>query len=120
MSEKSESIKVDAVTEYATAADVTAGDDVQARTRDVVLPNGSVVQVRGLSRFELILNGKDTDDSALIERRNVAMCMLKPRMTISQVEAWQRKSAAGGAFAKVSGAIRDLSGLGEGADKSDL
>ena len=106
------------MTEYASIDDL--GGDVAEDTRDVTLPNGKVVKVRGLSRFELIGNGKNTDDGALIERRNVACCMVEPKMTVAQVEAWQKKAAAGGAFKQISEAIRDLSGLGEGADKSDL
>jgi hypothetical protein len=106
------------MTDYATIDDL--GADVVEETRDVTLPNGKIVKVRGLSRFELLLNGKNTEDSALIERRNVAACMVEPRMTVVQVEAWQKKAAAGGAFKVISEAIRDLSGLGEGADKSNL
>lgn len=106
------------MSEYASIDDL--GEDVSEDTRDVTLPNGRKVKVRGLSRFELIVNGKGTEDGALIERRNVAACMVEPRMTLAQVEAWQKKAPAGGAFKAISEAIRDLSGLGEGADKSDL
>lgn len=108
------------MTTYATVDDLAEGDDVTADVRDVTLPNGKVVQVRGLSRYELILAGKGTEDGALIERRNVQMCMVQPRMSLAQVEAWQRSSRAGGAFARITEAIRDLSALAEGADKSDL
>jgi hypothetical protein len=106
------------MTEYASADDLIA-DEVSTNTQDVTLPNGKVVKVRGLSRFELLLNGKGTEDSALIERRNVATCMVQPRMTEKQVEAWQKASNPT-ALAAITVAIRDLSGLGEGAAKSDL
>jgi hypothetical protein len=105
-------------TEYASVDDLTA-DEVQSGTADVTLPNGKVVKVRGLSRFELLLSGKNTDDAALIERRNVSMCMVSPAMTEKQVEAWQRRSGPV-ALGLVTKAIRDLSGLGEGADKSGV
>jgi hypothetical protein len=108
------------MSEYASIDDLTEGDDVGQVTRDVPLPNGKVVKVRGLSRYELLLNGKNTEDTALIERRNIATCMVEPRMTLAQVEVWQKKASAGGAFGALSTAIRDLSGLGEGADKSDV
>lgn len=105
------------MTQYASPDDLLAEE---GSTADVTLPNGKVVKVRGLTRFELILNGKNTEDSALIERRNVATCLLEPRMTEKQVEAWQKSPGSVQAFAKVSEAIRDLSGLGEGAGKSHV
>lgn len=107
------------MTEYASADDLIT-DDGPAETKDVTLPNGKVVKVRGLTRFELILSGKNTEDAALIERRNVSMCLVEPRMSIGQVEAWQKRPGSVRALADVTAAIRELSGLGEGADKSDL
>lgn len=104
--------------EYASADDLVAGD--LGDGDDLTLPSGKRVRLRGLSRHELMFNGKGTDDNALIERRNVVSCLLEPRMTLSQVEAWQRASAAGGDFRILSEAIRDRSGLGEGADKSGV
>lgn len=106
------------VTEYASADDLAA-DVSTVDTADVTLSTGKVVKVRGLSRYELLLNGKNTEDSGLIERRNVACCMVEPRMTVGQVEAWQKGSKPAD-LGKVTAAIRDLSGLGEGADKSDV
>ncbi|MEV6306483.1 hypothetical protein AB0M02_44245 [Actinoplanes sp. NPDC051861] len=109
------------MSEIASIDDLFDGDDVTADVHELTLPNGKVVKVRGLSRYELILAGKGTEDGALIERRNIQMCMVEPAMTLGQVEAWQKRSrAGGGGYALVSKTIRDLSGLGEGADKSDL
>jgi hypothetical protein len=105
------------MTEYASIDDL-AGEDVAEHTRDVKLANGFIVKVRGLSRFELMAHGKGTDDNALVERRNIAACMVEPKMTVAQVEEWQKKTSAGGALRMISEVIRDLSGLGEGADKS--
>lgn len=104
--------------DYASADDLVAGD--LGDGEDLTLPSGRTVRVRGLSRHELIFGGKGTEDNALIERRNVVACLLQPKMTIAQVEAWQRNSLAGGDFRALSEKIRDLSGLGEGADKSAL
>jgi hypothetical protein len=106
------------MTEYASVDDLTAGD--LGDGEDLTLPSGKVVRLRGLSRHELMFNGKGTEDSALIERRNVVSCLIEPKLTIGQVERWQRNSSAGGDFRVISEAIRDLSGLGQGADKSDL
>lgn len=102
---------------YASAAELTAAGEPPMT--DVTLLNGSKVKVRGLTRFELILNGKGTEDPLVIERRNVATCMVEPTMTEAAVEKWQ-KSSAPGDLARVTVAIRDLSGLGEGAGKSDV
>lgn len=106
------------MTEYASFDDLVSGS-LEDDAEDLTLPSGKVVRVRGLSRHELMFNGKGTEDSALIERRNVVSCLVEPKLTLPQVEKWQRNSAAGGDFKVLSERIRDLSGLGEGADKSD-
>lgn len=104
---------------YATADDLTAPR--AAETEEVTLPsNGKKVVVRGLTRFELVVSGKGTDDSALIERRNVKVCLVQPQLTMAQVEAWQRNPATIRDFQVVTEKIRELSGLSEGADKSDV
>lgn len=107
------------MTAYAASADDLIGA-ASVETADVDLPTGQTVKVRGLTRFELILNGKDTEDAALIERRNVATCMLEPPMTVKQVEQWQKAPGSVKPLAAITAAIRDLSGLGEGAGKSDV
>lgn len=94
-------------------------DRVTTNTREVEIPGVGTITVRGLTRFELILAGKGTDDALVIERRNVAMAMVDPQMSEGDVAAWQRASPAG-ELAEVTIAIRDLSGLGEGAGKSDV
>lgn len=106
------------MTEYASVDDLLAGD--LGDGEDLLLPSGATVRLRGLSRHELMFNGKGTEDNELIERRNVVACLLQPKLTLAQVEAWQRVSAAGGDFRVLSEAIRDLSGLKKGADKSGL
>lgn len=95
---------------------LTQVDDL---TEDVDLGNGRIVKVRGLTRYELILSGKGTDDAALVERRNLANCLVEPKLTLGQAEKWQ-KSSTPDAIAKVTNAIRRLSGLVEGAAKSDV
>jgi hypothetical protein len=105
------------LSEYASIDDLTSASEPE--TRDVTLPDGKVVKVRGLTRIELLLSTKGTDDTALVERRNVATCLVEPRMTVQQVEAWQKRPGSVLAIGEVTDAIRDLSGLGEGAAKSD-
>lgn len=102
---------------YASPDDLTRPFEIPSA--DVRLPSGVLVRVRGLTRIELILNGKGTEDADEIERRNVATCMLRPTMTREQVRKWQ-KSSLPGDLAAVTNKIRDLSGLGEGAPKSDV
>lgn len=105
-------------TEYASPADL-AVNEVLDDAEDVTLPNGKKVRVRGLTRYELMLAGKNTEDNELIERRNLVMALVEPKMTEAQVEAWQR-AAKGPTLKAVSDKIRELSGISEGAGKSDV
>ena len=104
---------------YASVNDLLS-DDISGNTREVELPGGRRVVVRGLSRAELLAGGKGADgDAAEIERRNLAACMVTPALTYAQAAEWQRSSSPA-VIALVSNAIRDLSGFGEGADKSGV
>lgn len=104
---------------YATAAALTKPRTV--RTEDVELDDGSWVQVRGLTRQELLDAGKGNDgDASEVEIRNVTACLVQPKMTEAQVRTWHKNPETVRDFAKITGMIRDLSGLGKGADKSDL
>jgi len=107
------------MTGYATPESLLAGD-LSVAAEDVQLPSGAVVRLRGLSRFELLNNGKGTEDPLEVEARNVKACLIEPKMTIDQVRAWQRVAVAGGDFQTMSKVIRRLSGLDEGAQKSDV
>jgi hypothetical protein len=104
--------------EYASVEDLLA-DQLADNTRDVTLSNGKAVKVRGMSRMELLLSRKNTQDPGEIERRMIAWCMVQPKMTTQQVTAWQ-KATGPMVIVPVTEAIRELSGLGEGADKSDV
>ncbi|WP_433117097.1 hypothetical protein [Micromonospora sp. CA-246542] len=105
-------------TEYASPADL-AINEVEDSAEDVILPNGKKVRVRGLTRYELVLAGKGTEDNELIERRNLAMALVQPKMTEAQVEAFQR-AAKGPTLKAITDKVRELSGLNEGAGKSDV
>lgn len=85
---------------------------------EVELSDGTTVLVRGMSRFEIHLGGKGTDDAAVIEGRNLSYAMVDPKLTYEQARAWMARAEAGGDIARISRTIRDLSGLGPGADKS--
>jgi hypothetical protein len=105
------------MTEYASIEDLTAV--VAPDTRDVELAGGMVVKVRGMTRMEMMLTRKNTDDTEVIEQRMLAFCMVEPRLTPGQAAAWQ-KATGPMVIAPVTEAIRELSGLGEGADKSSV
>lgn len=105
---------------YADADAFTGEDAYAADELDVQLSRGRVVRVRGLSRLELMNGGKGTEDNALIERRMIVDAMIRPRMKLAQVEAWQKRPGSIVDLALVTTAIRNLSGLGKGADKSRL
>lgn len=101
---------------YASVEDLLAVDLAED---DLTLSNGMRIRLRGLSRRDLFFNGKGTEESATIETRNLVSCMVAPTMTISQAEAFMRRVGAGVA-GEISTKIRELSGLGEGADKSPV
>lgn len=104
---------------YASVDDLLADDPEGPETEDVTLDNGMVVKVRGMTRMELMLSRKEADDVAEVERRMLSYCLVEPRMTIQQLEAWQRKSKPM-LMAPITEVIRRLSGLGEGAQKSSV
>ena len=113
------------MTEYASAEELAAGD--LGDGEDMVLPSGKTVKVRGLTRYESMFSTKglmNSDgvltDIALYERRQVVACVVEPKLTLAQVERWQRKSGANGDLRALMDRIKELSGRGEGADKSDL
>ncbi len=101
--------------DYASIDDLF-GDGVTEQA-DVTTPSGRRVRVRGLTRKELLQNGKGTDDSSVIEARNLACCMVAPTITVGQADHWQ-SSVTPDEIAPISNMIRQLSGLGEGAAKS--
>lgn len=107
------------MTEYASFEDLTATPEVP-ETEDVELPSGKVVQIRPLSRHQLITMGKGTEDASLVERRMITYCLVQPKLTIAQVETWQRQDGSIRDFARITTAVRQLSGLAEGAAKSDV
>jgi hypothetical protein len=107
------------MSEFASFEDLTAAG-VDDTLEDVEMSGGKKVRVRGLSRFELTMISKGDPDGATYERRTLALCLVEPKLSEAQVEAWQRRDPAGGDLGQVTTAVRRLSRLDEGADKSDL
>lgn len=88
-------------------------------TEEVPIPAlGKSVLVRGLSRYEFLGVGKGVGegDTAVVERRMIALAMLEPKMTIDEVATWQRSSAAN-EMTPVIKAINKLSGIGKTEEK---
>lgn len=84
---------------------------------DVDIPGVGTVTVRGLSRMELLLAGKLSDQGpAVMERRMLSYAMVDPEMSEADVEKWQACSPAG-EIAPVVAKVNELSGIGAGADK---
>jgi hypothetical protein len=113
------------MTEYASADELAEGD--LGDGEDFKLPSGKTVRIRGLTRYESMFSTKGLmnadgilTDIALYERRQVVACVVQPKLTLAQVEQWQRKSGANGDLKALMDRIKELSGRGEGADKSDL
>ena len=105
--------------QYASAEELTThtiGEE------DLPLPSGKLVRVRGLSRGEVFAMRKSQQDGgikdeAAWERRMVSLALVQPKLTEKQVGSWQ-DGPAGGDLEKLTEKIQELSGLGEGADKS--
>jgi hypothetical protein len=110
------------MSEIASFEDLTGGE---AETTPVVLSSGKTVRVRGLSRYEYMLAGKQSQvdgetDVNLFEGLIVHYGLVEPKLSRGQVEAWQKAPGRSADFALVDEEIMRLSGLREGADKSDL
>ncbi|WP_433368363.1 hypothetical protein ACQPZX_41420 [Actinoplanes sp. CA-142083] len=106
------------MTEYASEDDLTA-ETAEDCAEDFTLTSGKVVRLRGLTRAEHLWIGKGTDDAAEIEARMVSKAMLIPAMSISKVKKWQ-ETGRSSAVSEISNKVRELSGFGEGADKSNV
>jgi hypothetical protein len=85
---------------------------------DVEVPSMGTVRVRGMSREEVFETQKAKDTQAH-ERKILRIAMVDPPMTEGQAALWQKVSPAG-EIEPVVDKIRALSGLDEGADKSEL
>lgn len=86
-------------------------------TQDVEIPGVGTVKVRALTRAEVkACKGKD---DLTQENQLIAAGMVDPVLTPDEVSEWLDNAPAGEAVAVIE-AIRDLSGLGEGAQKSGV
>lgn len=109
--------------EYATLDALMHADTIGQE--DLTLPNGLVVTVKGMSAFErkLLYKGAVDNqgnlDAALIETRIIKYGMVNPKLSMDQAEEWMKKTLPS-VIDAVTGKVRDLSGMGEGAEKSEV
>lgn len=91
---------------------------------DVEVPGIGTVRVRGLKRGEVIAQRKATDNAEsidgprtlVLERKMLAMALVKPEMTEAEVREWQEVSGAG-EMDPVMRKVQELSNMDEGASK---
>ncbi len=110
------------MSEIASFEDLTSGEE---EIHTVELSNGKCVRVRGLSRYEYMLAGKQSQvngetDVNVFENLIVHYGLVEPKLSKGQVEAWQKTPSKNADFAKVDKRIMQLSALDEGAEKSNL
>lgn len=86
---------------------------------EVEIDGVGIVRVRGLTRDEVFLLQKHTDNVEKLERKMLSIAMLDPKLTEAEVGKWQM-NATSNEIEPVADTIRELSGLGEGASKKDL
>jgi len=77
------------------------------------------VRVRGLSRAEVLLVSKSGGNAELLERKILHHGVVDPQVSEKDVAVLQ-KNAPSGDLEKLVDAINELSGLGQGAQKSDV
>ena len=82
--------------------------------RDVEIPGVGSVRVRGLSRAESVTITKVNADER--EAHIVAMALIEPRMSVSEVKQWMAAAPAG-ELEPVSQAVGELSGLLEASPR---
>jgi hypothetical protein len=88
-----------------------------AEREDVEISRG-VVTVRTLSRAEILLCTKLSDQGALaMERRQLSLAMVDPDMSEADVERWQAVPGSFQDIQKVVEAVNRMSGIGKAAQK---
>lgn len=91
---------------------------VGVETAEVEIEGVGTITIRGLSRAEY-LSVQDQSDPLKAERRTLSRAMVDPVMTEADIAAWQKASGPMEINA-VAMKVNELSGIGQGADKSDV
>ncbi|GIF71909.1 hypothetical protein [Asanoa siamensis] len=91
------------------------------KTGDVEVEGVGTFTVRGMSRWEVAMANKALEKGGDLEyeRFVLARCILDPVMTEGEIGEWQ-KVAGPLELVTVGNKVNELSGIGKGADKSDL
>ncbi len=110
------------MTEYASFDDLLGSSELLED--DVKLPNGMVVRVKALTRYEYTLSLKKASNNGEVDMPELEISLLRfgmmnPKLDANQAEKWIKTSPAG-TVNTVLTKIRDLSKLGEDAEKSDV
>jgi hypothetical protein len=87
--------------------------------KTIEIPGVGEVTVRGLSRGEVLLLQKTSNNPTQLEQKIIAVGMVEPKLSEKDVATWQ-KAATSGEIDRVVDVINELSGLGQGATKSDV
>lgn len=89
------------------------------RVETVDLDDGVKVTVRALSKGEVKAIKEENASAHTFDNRLVAAALLDPVMTPAEVAEWLEDAPAGDSVS-VEQAVMRLSGMGEGAQKSDV
>src|SRR5690349_14814183 len=82
----------------------------EGNRREVTLPSGASVVVRGLTRQEALGVDGEEMDALELERRMLSCALVDPVMTEDEVGEWQAVASAG-ELGPLVDAILDLSGM---------
>lgn len=85
--------------------------------RQITIAGVGDITIRALSRQEMLDLGADKGQSPMVfERRELALALVDPKLTVDEVAEWQQTSPVG-EIQEVMQAINELSGIGEDALK---
>lgn len=85
----------------------------------ILLPGVGEIRVRGLTRSEAVSLQRVKDDPAALEQLIVRLGLVEPSLTADEVKGWYETAPAGLTDIIVA-VVERLSGLSEGAPKSDV
>lgn len=99
-----------------------AGDPDAAVGETATIPShaGEIV-IRALSRAEVLdlkMQRAEGMTLAEYEAHMISWALVHPPMTPAEVQRWQAADKAGGVLNEVTDKVTELSGLGQGAEKS--
>lgn len=108
------------MTEYASFDDLVTTAEESEAGEDLTLPSGKVIRVCGLSRQQWFQVGKmsNNGDPDAGEAKILELGIVAPKLKAREVHAWRAKRGASADVDAAVQRIRELTGLGEGAQKS--